>query len=178
MKKDPESMWKRCWRTGQRATLTDEDKTINRLYVWKVFQHIQTSHDPAVKRIVSGSVLPPDFEESKGIQRVCKRFRDNDDAIRTMSSDGALKLPHPEVKRLRGSLDSGLLLMHPQLGPIRGEEIVRDRELWICDYRLGFPTFSPVVVDPHFVRRSGRLVRPKSGIPLCELQLMWDCWDC
>ena len=118
------------------------------------------------------------FEKLLSGSSQCRKILRACGSVRTMSSDGALKLPHPEVKRLRGSLDSGLLLMHPQLGPIRGEEIVRDRELWICDYRLGFPTFSPVVVDPHFVRRSGRLVRPKSGIPLCELQLMWDCWDC
>ena len=70
---------------------------------------------------------------------------------------------HPEVKRLRGDDSAPLLrVWHPQLGPLKGGDLVMDRELWIADYRLGFPSLSPVVANPHFVRRSERSVVPKS----------------
>ena len=41
-------------------------------------------------------------------------------------------------------------------------DLAMDRELWIADYRLGFPSLSPVVANPHFVRRSERSIVPKS----------------
>ena len=45
---------------------------------------------------------------------------------------------------------SGVLMLlrvwHPQLSPLKGGDLVMDRELWIADYRFGFPSLSPVVV--------------------------------
>ena len=56
-----------------------------------------------------------------------------------MCSSGALKHPHPEVKRLSGNDPTPLLYVwHPHLGPLKGAGLVMEEELWIDDYRLGF----------------------------------------
>ena len=115
---------------------------------------IRASQDPAVTRLA---------DNSEAINSICIRLKSNNDAIRLMSSNGLLKPPHPEVKRLRDKDPTPLLhVRHPHLGPLKGKDRMMERELWIDDYRLGFLNLSPVVVNPLFVRRSGRLVVPKS----------------
>ena len=132
-----------------------EAKVIERMYTLKVCKCIWTSRNPAVKRLA-------DSPEAGSC--ICKRLKGNDDAIRLMSSNGALKPPHPEVRRLRDNDPTPLLYVrHPNFcGVLKGADLVMEEELWIDDYRLGFLNISPVVVNPHFVRRSGRLVVPKS----------------
>ena len=132
-----------------------EAKVIERMYILKVCKHIGTSKNPAVKRLADNSEV---------ISRICKRLMAIDDAIRLMSSNGALKPPHPEVRRLRDNDPTPLLYVrHPNFcGLLKGADFLMEEELWIDDYRLGFLNISPVVVNPHFVRRSGRLVVPKS----------------
>ena len=75
-----------------------------------------------------------------------------------LSSSPILKL------NASGGADAAPLLRvwHPQLGPPKGENLVVDWDLWVADHRLGFPSLSSVVADPHFVRRIEQLVVPKS----------------
>ena len=76
-----------------------EAKVIERMYTLKVCKRIWTSKDPAVRRLA---------DNSEAINRICKRLKGNDDTIRLMSSNGALKPPHPEIKRLRDNAPTPL----------------------------------------------------------------------
>ena len=136
-----------------------EAKVIERMYTLKVCKCIWTSRNPAVTRLA---------DSPEATSCICKRLKGNDDAFRLMSSVGALKPPHPEVRRLRDNDPTPLLhVQHPNFYVVnwrgaKGPDLVMERELWIDDHCLGFLNISPVLVNLHFVRRSGRLVVPKS----------------
>ena len=87
-----------------------EAKAIERMYISKVCKHIGTSKNPAIRRLADGSDV---------ISCICKRLKGNDDAFRLMRSVGALKPPHPEVRRLRDNDPTPLLhVQHPNFNVV------------------------------------------------------------
>ena len=96
-------------------------KAIERMRILKVCRRMLTSLNPAVKRLA---------DDSEAINRICKRLRSNDEVINRMCSSGALKHPHPEVKRLSGNDPTPLLFVwYPYIGPPSGAGLVMEEEL-------------------------------------------------